>query len=387
MARDYYDVLGVAKTASADELKKAYRKLAMEFHPDKNAGNKDAEKKFKEINEAYDVLKDEQKRAAYDRFGASAFQGGGGPGGPGAGGFDFNFSGGFADIFDEMFGEMMGGRGRGGPGGGASASMRQRGADLRMNMQLSLEEAFEGKEAKVNINTFVGCEMCKGSGGAEGSKPKECTTCHGHGKVRAQQGFFTIERTCHTCQGVGKIIENPCRVCEGAGRVRKDKTLSVNIPEGVEDGTRLRVAGEGEVGLRGAPPGDLYIFVHILPHKYFERHGNDIACQVPIPMTTAALGGSIEVPTVEGSRAKLTIPPGTQNGQQFRLKAKGMTSMRGQKRGDMFVEALVEVPVNLSKDQTEMLRTFEKSSDQKKQSPKSAGFFDKVKELWDDLTE
>ncbi|MCM0021752.1 MAG: molecular chaperone DnaJ [Tagaea sp.] len=378
---DYYQLLGVAKGASPDELKKAYRKLAMQFHPDKNPGDKKAETKFKAINEAYDVLKDEQKRAAYDRFGHAAFEAGGGGGGGGRpGGFDFNAGGaaGFADIFDEMFGEFMGGGRRGGG--------PQRGADLRYNLEISLEDAFQGKQATVKVASLHACETCKGTGAEAGSKPVACPTCRGHGKVRAQQGFFTIERTCPQCGGGGQIVEKPCKTCQGQGRVRKERTLSVNIPAGVEDGTRIRLAGEGEAGARGAPQGDLYLFLQIKQHRLFHRESADIYCRVPIAMTTAALGGAVEVPTVDGGRAKVTIPAGAQTGQQFRLKGKGMSVLRSTARGDMFIEAVVETPVNLTKRQQDLLKEFEGTGgNEKSHSPESAGFFTKVKELWDDL--
>lgn len=377
--RDFYEVLGVAKGASPEECKKAYRKLAMQFHPDRNPDDPNAAEKFREVNEAYDVLKDEQKRAAYDRYGHAAFEqgGGAGRGGFGFGGGDSPFASGFADIFDEMFGEFMGGR-RGGGGGGA------RGADLRYNMELSLEEAFAGKTAEIKVPTSVPCESCKGTGGANGSAPVECGTCRGAGKVRATQGFFTIERTCPTCQGAGKVIKDPCKACGGSGRTRKEKTLSVNVPAGVEDGTRIRLGGEGEAGMRGAPNGDLYIFLSIAPHRIFQREGANIHCRVPIPMTTAALGGNIEVPAIDGSRTKISIPAGTQSGNQFRLRSKGMSVLRSPARGDMFVEAVVETPVNLTKRQEELLREFETAGG-KETSPESTGFFAKVKELWDDL--
>ncbi len=377
--RDFYEVLGVAKGASPEDCKKAYRKLAMQFHPDRNPDDPKAEEKFREVNEAYDVLKDEQKRAAYDRYGHAAFEQGG-PGG--GGGFGFGggggspFGGGFADIFDEMFGEFMGGR-----RGGAQAA---RGADLRYNMDISLEEAFSGKSAEIRVPTSVPCEDCKGTGGAGGSAPVDCGTCRGAGKVRATQGFFTIERTCPTCQGMGKVIKDPCKSCGGSGRTRKDKTLSVTIPAGVEDGTRIRLAGEGEAGMRGAPNGDLYIFLAVNPHRLFQREGANIHCRVPIPMVTAALGGTIEVPTIDGNRAKITIPTGTQTGNQFRLRGKGMSVLRSQARGDMFVEAVVETPVNLTKRQEELLREFETAGG-KETNPQTTGFFAKVKELWDDL--
>ena len=304
--RDYYDVLGVDKTASDSDLNGAYRKLAMKYHPDRNPDDKDAEHKFKELNEAYEVLKDEQKRAAYDRFGHAAFEGGGPGAGAGGGFHGFGGAGGFSDIFEEMFGEFMGGGRRGG-GGGARANTR--GADLRYNMEITLEEAFAGKKTTVNVPTSVTCETCEGSGAKPGTQPKTCGTCGGMGRVRAQQGFFTIERACPTCQGQGKVISDPCGDCGGAGRVRREKTLEVTIPAGVEDGTRIRLASEGEAGLRGGPPGDLYIFLSVAAHRLFQRDGANIQCRVPIPMTTAALGGSIEVPSIDGSRAKVSIPP------------------------------------------------------------------------------
>ncbi len=372
--RDYYEVLGVDRGASAEELKKAYRKLAMQYHPDRNPDDPSAEAKFKELNEAYDVLKDEQKRAAYDRFGHAAFENG--RGGAGGGDFGFGFGGGFADIFDEMFGDFMGGR----RGGAASG----RGADLRYNMEISLEEAFAGKAATIDVPTSVSCDACNGSGGANGAQPVACPTCAGHGKVRAQQGFFTIERTCPTCQGMGRVIKDPCKVCGGSGRTRKDKTLSVQIPAGVEDGTRIRLTGEGEAGVRGAPAGDLYIFLTVRPHRLFQREGANIHCRVPIPMTTAALGGAIEVPSIDGSRAKVTIPAGTQSGHQFRLKAKGMSVLRSPARGDMFIQAVVETPVNLTKRQRELLEDFEKAGEAD-HSPESNSFFSRIKELWEDL--
>ncbi|RJF81440.1 molecular chaperone DnaJ [Azospirillum cavernae] len=381
--QDYYELLGVEKGASADELKKAYRKMAMQYHPDRNQGDKDAEHKFKEVSEAYEVLKDDQKRAAYDRFGHAAFENGGGRGGPGAGGggfnFDFGGSGGFADIFDEMFGEFMGGR-RGGGGGGSAG----RGQDLRYNLEIGLEEAFKGTQTNVRVPTSVQCDGCNGNGAAAGTQPITCPTCQGHGKVRAQQGFFTIERTCPGCHGAGKVIKDACKTCGGAGRLRKEKTLQVNIPAGVEDGTRIRLAGEGEAGLRGAPAGDLYIFLAIAAHPIFQRDGANIHCRVPIPMTTAALGGTVEVPTIDGTRTKVTVPPGTQSGHQFRIKSKGMSVLRSPQRGDMYIQAVVETPVNLTKRQQELLREFE-SGGKEGSNPQSEGFFAKVKELWSDL--
>lgn len=376
---DYYELLGVARGASADDIKKAFRKLAMKWHPDKNPGDAEAEKKFKEINEAYSVLSDDDKRAAYDRYGHAAFEGGGGPGGPGARGFDFGSS--FADVFDDLFGEFMG---RGGQRGGGNGAMR--GSDLRFNMEISLDEAFKGKKTQIRVPSTISCEACDGSGAAPGSKPTTCPTCQGAGKVRAAQGFFTVERTCPTCQGAGRIIKEPCKSCGGHGRVSKEKTLSVNVPQGVEDGTRIRLAGEGEAGLRGGPPGDLYIFLTVTPHALFRRDGANLFCRVPIPMVTAAMGGNIEVPTIDGSRARVAIPAGTQTGRQFRLKGKGMPALRGGAIGDLYINAVVETPMNLTAKQKELLKEFEKAGG-KGTSPESEGFFAKVKELWNDLTE
>ena len=376
--QDYYDTLGVARDASAEQLKKAYRGLAMKFHPDRNPGDKAAEHKFKEINEAYDVLKDDQKRAAYDRFGHRAFENGHG-GGAHAAGFDFAAGGGFADIFEEMFGEFMGGR--------RGQQARQRGGDLRYNMEITLEEAFGGKQATIRVGALTACEGCGGSGAEKGSKPVNCPTCRGSGKVRHSQGFFTVETTCAGCQGAGKIIDKPCRSCGGQGRSRQDKTLNVTIPPGVEDGTRIRLAGEGEAGLRGSPGGDLYIFLTVSPHKLFQREGANIFCRVPITMATAALGGIIEVPTVDGSRARITIPAGTQTGQQFRLRSKGMSVLRAHERGDMYAQIVVETPMHLTKRQQELLQEFENAGKGKQHSPEAEGFFAKVKEFWNELKE
>ena len=375
---DYYDTLGVNRGADEKALKSAYRKLAMKYHPDRNPDDDAAEAKFKEVNEAYDVLKDDEKRAAYDQFGHAAFEGGG-PGGAGGGGF--------ADIFDEMFGDFMGGGRQAGNRGRAGAS---RGADLRYNMQISLEDAFQGRETQIRVPTAVTCEDCNGSGAAKGSHPTTCGMCQGRGKVRAQQGFFTIERTCPTCNGTGQVIEDPCQTCGGAGRVQKEKTLKVTIPAGVEDGTRIRLAGEGEAGAKGGGAGDLYIFVAVAPHRMFRRDAADLHIRVPIPMATAALGGSIEVPTIEGKRAKVTIPKGAQSGHQFRLRGKGMSVLRSQVRGDMYIDVVVETPVNLSKRQEELLREFQGEKPAKGESttsPESEGFFSRVKELWEDLTD
>ncbi|MBM3510207.1 MAG: molecular chaperone DnaJ [Alphaproteobacteria bacterium] len=372
--RDYYEVLGVERKASLDDIKRSFRKLAMKYHPDKNPGDTAAEHQFKEINEAYDVLKDEEKRAAYDQLGHAAFE----QGGAGRGGFDFSH--GFADVFDDLFGEFMGG------GGGRRRSTQTRGADLRYNLEITLNEAYAGKKAQIRVPTSIACEACHGAGTAGGAKPTVCRTCAGMGKVRAQQGFFTIERTCPTCHGHGHVITDPCRVCSGAGRVHKEKTLSVNIPAGVEDGSRVRVAGEGEAGVRGGAPGDLYIFLALAPHRIFQREGANIFCHVPLPMTTAALGGTIEVPTIDGSRAKVAIPAGCQSGRQFRLRGKGMPVLRSQGHGDMYIQIAVETPVNLTKHQRELLEEFDRAGSGKT-NPESEGFFAKVKELWQDLTE
>lgn len=378
---DYYELLGVPKDADEKALKSAFRKAAMKYHPDRNPDDAEAEKKFKEIGEAYEVLKDPEKRAAYDRYGHAAFEGG--MGGPGAGGHHGGAGFDFSDVFEEFFGDFMGGgggrrrRGGGGPG---------RGSDLRFNMEITLEEAFRGKEDKIKVPTSVACEPCSGTGAEPGSKPEVCDTCGGAGKVRASQGFFMVERTCPKCQGNGSIILNPCKSCHGAGRVRKEKTLQVKIPKGVEEGTRIRLAGEGEAGSRGGPSGDLYIFLTIKPHPIFKRDGDMLYCQVPIPMTKATLGGTIEVPTIEGKRARIKIPEGTQSGRQFRLKGKGMPELNGGFVGDMIVEMNVETPTNLNKKQRELLEEFAKEGGDKI-SPRSEGFFSKVKDLWDDLTE
>ncbi len=375
--RDYYEILGVARSASDGELKRAYRQLAMKWHPDRNPGDGTAETRFKEINEAYEILKDPQKRAAYDQFGHQAFEAGMAGGGRGAAGFDFSS---FADVFDDLFGEFA--------GGGRRRGSSTRGADLRYNLTITLEEAFAGKKAQIRVPTSVPCDACRGSGSEGGSEPAVCPTCRGIGRVRSQQGFFTVERTCPTCQGSGRTITNPCRVCAGAGRVEKEKTLAVTIPPGVEDGTRIRLSGEGEAGVRGGQPGDLYIFVGVAPHRLFRREAAHLFCRVPIPMTTAALGGQVEVPTIEGKRIKIAVPDGTQTGKQIRLRAKGMTELQSHARGDMLVELMVETPVNLTKRQEELLREFDQAGgESNNQHPESEGFFAKVKELWDDLRE
>jgi molecular chaperone DnaJ len=374
--RDYYDVLGLKRGASEADIKAAFRRLAKEHHPDRNPDDKSAEQKFKEINEAYEILKDEQKRAAYDQFGHAAFEGGGPGRGPGGFGPDFSSS--MSDIFDDLFGEFMGGR----RGGGRQRTARERGADLRYNMEITLSEAFTGKQAQIRVPTSVTCETCSGSGARAGSRPTTCATCGGQGKVRASQGFFTIERTCPTCQGRGETIDDPCPECHGQGRVTKERTLAVSIPPGVEDGTRIRLAGEGEAGQRGGPTGDLYIFLSIKPHEFFQRDGADIFCRVPISMTTAALGGHVDVPTVEGSRVRMPVPSGTETGKQFRLKGKGMPVLRSKVHGDMYIQVEVETPKNLSRKQRELLEEFERESN-KETNPASSGFFARVKEFFD----
>ncbi len=376
--RDFYETLGVSKHADEADLKRAYRKLAMQFHPDRNPGDSQAEARFKEVNEAYEILRDPQKRAAYDQFGPQAFEHGmGGRGGAG-GGFDFTS---FADVFDDLFGDFVG-------GGGRRRGSSPRGNDLRYNLTISLEEAFSGKKAQVRVPTAVACDACDGSGSEGSADAAACPTCRGAGRVRSQQGFFTVERTCPTCQGSGRVVTNPCKVCSGSGVVHKEKTLAINVPPGVEDGTRIRLSGEGEAGLRGGQPGDLYIFVTVAPHRLFRREGHNIFCRVPIPMTTAALGGDVEVPTIEGKRVRLAIPGGTQTGKQIRLRNKGMTELHGQTRGDMFVEIIVETPVNLTKRQQELLREFDGAGEKSNNHhPESDGFFAKVRELWDDLTD
>jgi molecular chaperone DnaJ len=369
MKADFYETLGVAKGADEKELKAAFRKLAMQCHPDRNPGDGDAERRFKEINEAYETLKDPQKRAAYDRFGHAAFENGGMGGGAGFAG------GGFADIFEDIFGEMMGG-GRRRPGG------RDRGADLRYNMEISLEEAFNGKTAQIRVPSSVSCSECSGTGAKPGTQPTTCTTCSGSGRVRAAQGFFSIERTCPTCQGRGQIIKDPCAKCSGQGRVIEERSLSVNIPAGIEDGTRIRLAGEGEAGARGGPSGDLYIFLSVTPHEFFQRDGENLYCTAPISMTTAALGGSFEVATLDGTQTRVKIPEGTQNGRKFRLKGKGMPILRQPAVGDLIIQVAVETPQNLTRRQRELLEEFEELSS-KENSPQSSGFFSRMKDFFE----
>ena len=365
--RCFYEVLGVERSADEGGLKSAFRKLAMKWHPDRNPGDKNCEARFKEINEAYEILKDPDKRAAYDRFGHAAFEHGG-PGGPAGFGADFGSA--FSDLFEGIFG-MGAGRGRSG---------RERGADLRYNMEIRLEEAYSGKTAHVRIPTSVTCESCSGSGAKAGTRPKACPSCGGQGRIRHAQGFFTLERTCPNCQGRGQVIDNPCQACSGSGRVTRERTLSVNIPPGVEDGTRIRLAGEGEAGVRGGPTGDLYIFLSIAGHPFFQREGADLHCRVPISMVTAALGGEFEVPTIDGTNTRVKVPEGTQSGRRFRVQGKGMPVLRSKQAGDMYIQVLVETPQKLTKRQRELLSEFERLSSRDTQ-PESSGFFGKVKEF------
>jgi molecular chaperone DnaJ len=373
--RDFYDVLGVPKGSDEASLKGAYRKLAMQFHPDRNPGNADAEHKFKEINEAYDTLKDAQKRAAYDRFGHAAFENG--SRGPQAGpGFGPEFTSSMSDIFEDIFGDFVGAqRNRGG-------QSRLRGSDLRYNLEITLEEAFLGRTVEIDVPTLVACHTCDGTGAKPGTGMSTCKHCSGHGKVRAAQGFFTIERTCPVCQGRGQILENPCTDCGGQGRKQENRKLSVDIPKGIEDGTRIRLANEGEAGLRGGPPGDLYIFISVKPHDLFHRDGADLYARVPIAMTTAALGGEFEVPTLDSARAKVKVAPGTQPGQRVRLKQKGMPVLRSKDQGDLYVQLDVETPQNLTKRQRELLEEFHRATT-KDTSPTSEGFFTKLKNIFE----
>jgi len=372
--RCYYETLSIERTASDGDIKVAFRKQAMQWHPDRNPGDKDAEHRFKELNEAYEVLKDPDKRAAYDRFGHAAFEHGGMGGA--AHGFGADFGTTFSDLFEGIFG-MSAGRGRG--------SGRERGADLRYNMEITLQEAYAGKAAQIRIPTSVTCEACSGSGARSGTKPKACPMCAGHGKIRHSQGFFTLERTCPNCQGRGQVIDNPCGSCAGSGRVTRERMLSVNIPSGVEDGTRIRLAGEGEAGVRGGPAGDLYIFLSIGAHPFFQREGADLHCRVPVSMVTAALGGDFEVPTIDGGKTRVKVPEGTQSGCRFRLQGKGMPVLRARQTGDMYVQVAVETPQNLSKKQRDLLAEFDRLSSEETQ-PEASGFFGKVKEFLDGLS-
>ena len=370
--RDYYETLGLARGASEQEVKSAFRRLAKKHHPDHNRDDADSEVRFKEINEAYEVLKDPQKRAAYEQFGHAAFEGGGG----GPGGFGPEFASSMEDIFENFFGDFMGGR----PGGQRGRPGHERGSDLRYNMEISLKDAYHGKTAEIVVPTSVACDTCAGTGAKPGTAPSACSMCGGMGRVRASQGFFTIERTCHVCHGRGEVIDDPCGDCNGLGRVSRDRTLSVNIPAGVEDGTRIRLAGEGEAGLRSGPAGDLYIFLSIEPDTFFQRDGSDVFCRVPISMVNAALGGQIDVPTLEDTVTRVKIPPGTESGKQFRLKGKGMPVLRTKMLGDMYIQVDVETPKNLTKRQRELLDEFEKES-KSETSPESAGFFARVKDF------
>jgi len=365
--RCYYEVLEVDRAANDGELKSAFRKLAMQWHPDRNPNDKSCEPRFKEINEAYEVLKDPDKRAAYDRFGHAAFEQGLGGGGSG---FGADFGSAFSDLFEGIFG-MGGSRGRSG---------RERGADLRYNMEIELDEAYAGKAAQVRIPTSVACESCSGTGAKAGSKLKLCPHCGGSGRIRHAQGFFTLERTCPGCQGRGQVIDNPCPSCSGSGRVTRERTLSINIPPGVEDGTRIRLGSEGEAGVRGGPSGDLYIFLSIAAHPFFQRDGADLHCRVPISMVSAALGGEFEVPTIDSGKTRVKVPEGTQSGRRFRLHGKGMPVLRSKQTGDMYVQVVVETPQKLTKRQRDLLNEFEKLSS-KDTHPESAGFFGKVREF------
>ncbi|MFT6912871.1 MAG: molecular chaperone DnaJ [Paracoccaceae bacterium] len=380
--RDYYDVLGVSKGASADELKKAYRGKAKELHPDRNSGNPKAEDQFKEANEAYDILKDPEKKAAYDRYGHAAFEGGNGASARGGGRGQQDFAGAFSDVFDDLFGDFMGGAG--GRQGGGRQQRASRGSDLRYNLRMTLEEAFSGVQKTLNVPSSVTCGQCTGTGAEGGVEPVNCPTCSGMGKVRAQQGFFTVERTCPTCSGLGQIIKNPCKSCGGAGRMEKERAMSVNIPAGVETGTRIRLAGEGEAGLRGGPTGDLYIFIEVSEHDLFVRDGSHLFCRVPVSVASAALGGDIEVPTIDGGRSRVKVPAGSQTGKQMRLRSKGMPPLRQGASGDMFIELAVETPMNLTARQKELLREFEKLSEDNT-NPEGSTFFSQVKSFWDGM--
>jgi len=374
--RDYYEVLGVAKNASDDELKKAYRKLAMKFHPDRNPDSKEAEGKFKEIKEAYETLSEPQKREAYDRFGHAGVDPnagfGGGPGGFGAG------AGGFADVFGDIFGDIFGGARQGGGGGRAGV---YRGADLRYAMEITLEQAARGYTTEIRVPSWESCDTCHGAGAKPGTKPKTCGTCNGQGAVRVQQGFFSIQQTCQTCHGTGKVIPDPCTACEGVGRVRKTKTLEVKIPAGIDDGMRIRSAGNGEPGLNGGPAGDLYVEIRVREHAVFQRDGDDLHCEVPIGITTAALGGKIEVPTLDG-KAEIELPEGTQSGKQFRLRGKGVKGLRASYPGDLYVHIAIETPVRLTDPQKKLLRELDALLKDPRHSPQHKGWMDRVKEFF-----
>ena len=371
--RDFYEILGVGKNATDDELKKAYRKLAMKYHPDRNPDSKEAEEKFKEVKEAYEILSDESKRSAYDRFGhAGVDPNAAGPGGMGGAGF--------ADAFGDIFGEIFGGGGGRRGGGGPQV---YRGADLKYTLDITLEQAANGFDTEIRVPSWENCETCKGSGAKPGTKPQTCRTCGGSGAVRMQQGFFSVQQTCHTCHGTGQEITDPCVACDGVGRIRKNKTLQVKIPAGIDDGMRIRSAGNGEPGVNGGPPGDLYVEIHLKPHNIFQRDGEDLHCELTIPFTTAALGGDIEVPTLSG-KGSINIPEGTQTGKTFRLRGKGVKGVRSSYPGDLYCHVVVETPVRLTEDQKKLLRQFESSLTQggEKHSPKSDSWKDRVKNFF-----
>jgi molecular chaperone DnaJ len=371
--RDYYDVLGVPKNAAEEDIKKAYRKLAMKFHPDRNPDSKDAEGKFKEAKEAYEMLSDAAKREAYDRFGHAGVDpnAGGGPGGQGFGGF--------SDVFGDIFGDIFGGQQGGRPGG--QRSNVYRGADLRYAMDISLEQAAHGFDTEIRVPSWEGCEVCAGTGAKPGTKPTTCRTCNGQGAVRVQQGFFSIQQTCPTCHGSGKVIPDPCEPCEGVGRIKKNKTLQVKIPAGIDDGMRIRSAGNGEPGINGGPGGDLYVEIHIKEHTVFQREGDDLHCHVPVTMTTAALGGTVKVPTLGGS-AEIELPEGTQAGKTFRLRGKGIKGIRASYPGDLYAHISVETPVRLTEKQKTMLRELDATLKDDKHSPQTRSWKDKVKEFF-----
>ena len=372
--RDYYETLGVSKGATEADIKKAFRSKARELHPDKNAGSSKAEEEFKAVNEAYDVLKDPNKKAAYDQYGHAAFENGG-FGNAGGGG---DFSSAFSDVFEDLFGDFMGGSSRRG-----SAPSSRRGSDLRYNMTISLEDAYRGKSTTIQVPSSVKCERCSGTGGKDGTQPSSCPTCGGMGKVRAQQGFFTVERTCPTCSGRGQMNKDPCRFCSGSGTTQKNKNLSVNIPPGVETGTRIRLTGEGEAGFQNGPTGDLYIFTEVLDHSIFQREGTNLFCQIPISIVSATLGGDIEAPTLDGGKTRVKVPAGIQSGKQLRLRGKGMPNIRGKSYGDLYIELSIETPVNLNEKQRSLLMEFEKSLQASDNSPKHSNFFSKVKNFWE----
>ncbi len=370
--RDYYDVLGVPRGASDAEIKKAFRSKAREYHPDRNKDDPDAERLFKEVSEANDILKDPEKKAAYDRFGHAAFEGNS------SGPSTTDFASAFTNIFDDFFGDFT--------GGGQRGRRAVRGSDLRYDLRIPLETAFSGTEEKLSIRGSTTCQQCDGTGSRDGSEPSGCPTCNGRGKVRAQQGFFTVERTCPTCRGQGSVISDPCRFCSGSGRQERERQLSVRVPAGVETGTRIRVAGEGEAGLRGGPPGDLYLFMEVADHPIFERDGMDLLCRVPVSFVQAALGGDIEVPTIDGGKSRVGIPPGTQTGKRLRLRSKGMPGLRDHRQGDLYLEVSVETPVDLTSRQKELLRQFDQASEDTN-NPGITGFSRRIRQFWDKVTQ